>query len=94
MPMRRDVLSMIPSALRRGRHGSGLCAAALAVPADERFDVLVTDIGLPDVDGGELRKRLRDDGRTMPAVAVTAFATEEDRRRLTDLGFDAHVAKP
>ena len=30
----------------------------------------------------------------MPAVAVTAFATEEDRRRLTDLGFDAHVAKP
>jgi CheY-like chemotaxis protein len=61
--------------------------------ADAR-DVLVSDIGLPDLDGGELRKRLRDNGRTMPAVAVTAFATEEDRRRLTGLGFEAHVAKP
>ncbi len=56
--------------------------------------MLVTDIGLPDIDGGELRKRLRDTGRTMPAVAVTAFATEEDRRRLSGLGFEAHVAKP
>jgi CheY-like chemotaxis protein/anti-sigma regulatory factor (Ser/Thr protein kinase) len=90
----RDVLSMI---LRR--YGARVtevdsATAALSVPADEQFDVLVSDIGLPDVDGGELRKRMRENGRTMPAVAVTAFATEDDRRRLQGLGFEAHVPKP
>ena len=44
--------------------------------------------------GGELLKRLRDGGRTISAVAVTAFATDEDRRRLMGQGFEAHVAKP
>ena len=90
----RDVLSLI----LRG-YGAEVTEAdsgqtALAVPLHQRFDVLVSDIGLPDINGGELLKRLRNGGRTMSAVAVTAFATEEDRRRLTGLGFDAHVAKP
>ena len=90
----RDVLSMILRGYGADVTEVGSAQAALSAAVDKRFDVLVSDIGLPDVDGGELRKRLRDKGHTMPAVAVTAFATEEDRRRLTGLGFEAHVAKP
>ena len=58
------------------------------------FDVLVSDIGLPDFDGVELVRRLRKRGRMLPAVAVTAFATEDDQQRLLRGGFQAHVAKP
>ena len=90
----RDVLVMILRGYGADVTEVDSAHAALSVPVDQHFDVLVTDIGLPDIDGGELRTRLRDNGRTMPAVAVTAFATEEDRRRLMGLGFEAHVAKP
>jgi signal transduction histidine kinase len=90
----RDVLSMILRGYGANVTEADSGHAALALPEAEQFDVLVSDIGLPDIDGADLRKRLRDNGRTMPAVAVTAFATEEDRRRLTGLGFEAHVAKP
>jgi len=90
----RDVLSMILRGYGADVREVDSGKAALAVPLEERFDVLISDIGLPDIDGSELRKRLRENGRTMPAVAVTAFATEEDRRRLLGLGFEAHVAKP
>jgi CheY-like chemotaxis protein len=54
----------------------------------------VSDIGLPDFSGVDLLKRLRSRGYAPPAVAVTAFATEDDRRRLLAGGFLAHVAKP
>jgi len=90
----RDVLLMILRGYGADVTEADSAQAALSVAVDHHFDVLVTDIGLPDIDGGELRKRLRDTGRTLPAVAVTAFATEEDRRRLSGLGFDGHVAKP
>ena len=58
------------------------------------FDVLVTDVGLPDFDGVELVRRLRSLGQNLPAVAVTAFATDDDRHRLLNTGFEGHVAKP
>jgi CheY-like chemotaxis protein len=69
-------------------------ASALQLASHSDFDVLVTDVGLPDLDGVELVRRLRASGRTMPAVAVTAFATDDDRHRLLNTGFEGHVAKP
>jgi signal transduction histidine kinase len=60
----------------------------------ETFDVVVTDIGLPEFDGIELLRRIRAAHHTLPAIAVTAFATEDDRRRILTHGFAAHVAKP
>lgn len=61
-------------------------------------DVILLDIGMPDMDGYTLIKTLRamsekDGGRT-PAVALTAFARSEDRRQAMLAGFDVHVAKP
>jgi CheY-like chemotaxis protein len=61
-------------------------------------DVIVSDIGLPGVDGYEFIRRLRvfeaPRGRTTPAAALTAFARAEDRRRALLAGFQTHIAKP
>jgi len=72
-------------------------AEALRLAATQHPDILVSDIGLPDIDGYELVSRLRRlPGATsrIPAVALTAFARHEDRMRALRAGFNAHVAKP
>ena len=71
---------------------------ALAFVEEERPDVLVSDIGMPDVDGFELIKRVRalgeKRGGKVPAIALTAFARSEDRTRALHQGFQVHVSKP
>jgi PAS domain S-box-containing protein len=87
-----------------GGHGAGVHVAgslgeALATLAEREFDVLVSDIGMPDGTGYELvqhvRERARADGRPpVPTVAVTAFAGSEDRARALAAGFFDYAAKP
>ena len=64
----------------------------------DRPDVLVSDIGMPEFDGYELIRRVRelppDRGGEIPAAALTAFARSEDRRRALRAGYQSHVAKP
>jgi signal transduction histidine kinase len=71
---------------------------ALDVLAHSKIDVLLSDIGLSDTDGYELIRQVRlmdkGDGRNIPAVALTACATEEDRRRALSAGFQCHLPKP
>ena len=61
-------------------------------------DVLVSDIGMPDVDGYELLRRIRalppEKGGRVPAVALTGYARDVDRRRAISEGYQIHVAKP
>ncbi len=63
-----------------------------------RPDVLLSDIGMPDIDGYEFLKRVRalnaDEGGNTPAIALTAFARSVDRTRALHAGFLVHVAKP
>jgi signal transduction histidine kinase/DNA-binding response OmpR family regulator len=65
---------------------------------DWKPDLLVSDIGMPKEDGYSLIQKLRKMrskwAREMPAVALTAYATVEDRARALDAGFQVHVAKP
>jgi PAS domain S-box-containing protein len=72
--------------------------AALRGDGSAPADVVVTDIGMPGHDGYDLLQELRklpaDQGGRVPAIAVTAYATVEDRRRALDAGFVAHIAKP
>jgi signal transduction histidine kinase/DNA-binding response OmpR family regulator len=63
----------------------------------ETFDVMVSDIGMPGMDGIELIGKIRalpHAARTIPAVALTAYARAEDRTRMLRNGFDMHVQKP
>ncbi len=61
-------------------------------------DVVISDIGMPEHDGYELIRRIRerpaDQGGNVPAAALTAYARAADRRRVLDAGFMTHVVKP
>ncbi len=76
----------------------GTAAEALRAVETERPDVLVSDIGMPDVDGYDLLRRVRALGHArggrVPAIALTAFARSEDRTRALRAGFLVHVSKP
>lgn len=69
-----------------------------ALQSSSRFDLLVSDIGMPHEDGYTLLRRLRslppDQGGQLPALALTAYARAEDRQAAYDAGFQAHLAKP
>lgn len=74
----------------------GTAAAALDALDAERPDIIVSDIGLPDTDGIELIKnvRSREVAKSLPAIALTAYASRQDAAKAIAAGFDAHVAKP
>jgi PAS domain S-box-containing protein len=71
---------------------------ALSRLSGDNVDIVVSDIGLPDVDGYDLMHRIRqlpaDAGGAIPAVALTAYARTEDRTRAFRAGYQAHLAKP
>jgi PAS domain S-box-containing protein len=71
---------------------------AVEVLQREHVDVMVADIGMPDVDGFELIRRIRqlEDPvkRRVPATALTAFARSIDRAKALHAGFELHLAKP
>jgi PAS domain S-box-containing protein len=73
-------------------------AAALPIVESKRPDILLSDIGMPDVDGYEFLRRVRalgqDRGGQVPAIALTAFARSEDRTRALLAGFLLHISKP
>jgi PAS domain S-box-containing protein len=75
-------------------------SAAEALEALEQtpIDIIVADIGIPDVDGyaliAEIRKRDAIAGRRTPAIAATAYRGQEDRARVLAAGFDAYLKKP
>jgi PAS domain S-box-containing protein len=62
-----------------------------------RPDVIVSDVGMAGVDGYQMMRTFRErepKGRTLPAIALTAFARSEDRKRAMLAGYQAHLAKP
>ena len=70
-------------------------AEAESVAADYRFDVLVSDIGLPDGRGTELLSRLQNHhGGPIPAIVISGFGMEEDIQKSQGAGFAEHLTKP
>ncbi len=71
---------------------------ALSLVASRGFMVLVSDIGMPGTDGYGLIDRIRTEagarGVHLPAVALTAYSRDEDRRRALEAGFQAYAVKP
>jgi signal transduction histidine kinase/ActR/RegA family two-component response regulator len=94
----RELISMV---LREA--GAKAMTAASASDALESLkgakpDVLISDIGMPGEDGFMLINRVRslapEEGGAVPAIALTAYATEDDRQRALAAGYDSHVSKP
>jgi CheY-like chemotaxis protein len=65
---------------------------------EKRPDVLIADLGMPGMDGYALIEQVRaldpDFGGQTPAIAVTAYASAQDRLRALQAGYQNHVAKP
>jgi hypothetical protein len=72
-------------------------AEALRMMDTRRADALISDIGMPGMDGYQLMRAIRANepiDRRLPALAVTAFARGEDRKKALLAGYHLHVAKP
>jgi K+-sensing histidine kinase KdpD len=67
---------------------------ALDIAMQVETDVALIDIGLPGLDGYEVARRLKEQGRPTRLVALTGYGQPGDRRRSMDAGFDAHLVKP
>jgi CheY-like chemotaxis protein len=85
------------------RHGARVTSTKSAAEALEAFardlpDVLISDIGMPDQDGYQLIRKLRtlpiEKGGSIPAIAVTGYASRKDRERALNSGYQQHIAKP
>ncbi len=68
--------------------------AALAKAQEDRYDLVVLDVMLPDLDGLEVTRRLRQDGVDIPVLFLTAKADVEDRVAGLSIGGDDYVTKP
>jgi signal transduction histidine kinase/ActR/RegA family two-component response regulator len=94
----RTLTSLVLTQAGASVKGVASVREALRMLELERPDALVSDIGLPDHDGYELIRQIRqyeaDHGGFLPAVALTGYARAEDRARILAAGFQAHVAKP
>jgi len=66
---------------------------ALRIANEEEFDILLSDIGLPDGSGLELVRRIRET-RSVPALALSGFGMDEDVQRSRAAGFFDHLIKP
>jgi PAS domain S-box-containing protein len=76
---------------------AGNAAEAMRHLAERDYHLMITDIGMPEIDGYELVSRIRaNNGRNsaLKAIALTAYASVDDRERALTSGFNAHLAKP
>ena len=92
-----DAASSIADLLRLDGHE--VCVAYTANSALERFpsfhpDVVLLDIGLPDMNGYQVAQRIRSAGGPVRIVALTGYGQAKDLQRASDSGFDAHLVKP
>jgi CheY-like chemotaxis protein len=97
----RDTCITYAEGLRQaGADVATAASAQMALMAVQRqpFDVLVVDIGLPDADGNSFLRHVRAlrpaRGWDLPAIALTAYNTHQDRLHTVESGFRLHVPKP
>jgi CheY-like chemotaxis protein len=71
-------------------------ASGVELAVTQAPEVALVDIGLPGIDGYEVARRLRNDsvGRRIKLIAITGYASAEQRNRALQSGFDHHLAKP
>ena len=97
-PDARELLNIILTQYGADVLAVNSATAVLANLATFRPDVLVSDIGMPDVDGYTLIQQIRalptENGGQLPAIALTAYAREDDHQRAIVSGYQQHLTKP
>jgi len=96
-----DTRDLVKTTLRQCRAevtAVGSVKEAMRVLAEEHPDVLVSDIAMPEEDGYDLIQKIRalapEQGGNIPALALTAYARNEDRKKIISAGFQIHLSKP
>lgn len=94
----RELLSILLNSCGATVVSASSAAEALKIVKSETFDVVVSDIGMPNEDGFSLIRKIRqlsdEFGGNVPAIALTAYARAEDRVKALRSGFQMHIAKP
>jgi len=93
----RDAADSLAMMLRMGKHevvAVGTGKEALEAVRRLRPDLVLLDIGLPDIDGYDVARKLRASGYTGTLAALTGHGLAEDRERARRAGFDHHLVKP
>lgn len=88
------MMRMMLSADGHSVETAGDVSAALQLADRQAFDVLVSDLGLPDGSGHDLMRELRSRGHKFSAIALSGYGQAEDIRRSLETGFAAHLTKP
>ena len=92
-----DTARIIGMVLRRAGHAvthAPDVATGLKLGTEQEYDLLLSDLGLPDASGLDLMRQLRERGFMLPGIAFSGYAQDEDVRRSRDAGFSEHLAKP
>ena len=94
-----DVTEMIALLLKHAGYKvatADSAAAALRLAGARNFDLIISDIGMPEMNGYELATALRGlaDYQKIPIIAVTGYSEYDDRGRAIEAGFNAHLTKP
>jgi CheY-like chemotaxis protein len=93
----RDTANLVAIWVTSAGHTAQICATAFAATEampDFCPDVVLLDIGLPDMDGWELAPLLRQENPDLTIVAITAYQSLDDRQRSKDAGINLHLGKP
>jgi CheY-like chemotaxis protein len=69
-------------------------ATALKLAGRQPFDLLLSDLGLPDGSGLDLMRALRAEGFGLPGIALSGYGQESDLQQSRDAGFACHLVKP
>jgi two-component system CheB/CheR fusion protein len=69
-------------------------SSAIRMATGRAFDLLISDLGLPDGSGLDLMRDLRNSGRGLPGIALSGYGQERDIEKSHEAGFSAHLVKP
>jgi CheY-like chemotaxis protein len=93
-PDARELVTMVLCDAGATVHTAASADEALALLDRERFDVMVSDIGMPGEDGYSLMRKVRARAEPVPGIALSAFTSAQDRERALSAGFTTHLPKP
>lgn len=96
-----DSLAMLEISLKKmGAHVTAVSRSEDAFEAitSKSFDLILSDLGLPVIDGFDMIRKVRSDlgfdAKTLPAIALSGYVGDDDRERSSNAGFQRHISKP